>query len=109
MSDSIRLASFFGGVALAITVAGVSAGEIDEQRARELQHLLVQECGSCHGLQLTGGLGPPLTPDALEDRGDIGLKAVILHGVPGTAMPPWKGLLTEEEAEWLVDFLREGL
>ena len=109
MSEYSRSASCMAGLTLVTVMAAVSAGDIDEQRAQELQHLLVQECGSGHGLQLTGGLGPPLTPEALEDRGDTGLKAVILHGVPGTAMPPWKGLLTEDDAEWLVDFLREGL
>ncbi len=30
--------------------------------ARRLEHLLTQDCGACHGLHLTGGLGPPLTP-----------------------------------------------
>ncbi len=88
---------------------GVQAQPVEDKRASELRHLLVQECGSCHGLTMRGGLGPPLTPEALEDRHAIGLKAIILHGVPGTAMPGWKRFLTEEEAAWLVDLLREGL
>ena len=37
-----------------------------------------QDCGSCHGLRLTGGLGPPLTRDVmaaqpLETHPDISL------------------------------------
>lgn len=30
----------------------------DAQRQAQLQHLLEQDCGACHGLHLTGGLGP---------------------------------------------------
>jgi cytochrome c55X len=85
------------------------AAGIDEPRAGELRHLLVQECGSCHGLTMRGGLGPALTPEALADRDDIYLRAVILHGVPGTPMPPWSWKLSEEEADWLVNLLREGV
>jgi cytochrome c55X len=85
------------------------AAGIDEPRAGELRHLLVQECGSCHGLTMRGGLGPALTPEALTDRDDIYLRAVILHGVPGTPMPPWSWKLSEEEADWLVNLLREGV
>lgn len=97
-------------VLLMLLLAGaVQAESIDERRAAELRHLLVQECGSCHGLTMRGGLGPPLTPEALEDRHDIGLEAIILHGVPGTAMPGWDRFLTEDEAAWLVELLREGL
>jgi cytochrome c55X len=28
------------------------------RRQRELIRMVRQDCGSCHGLQLTGGLGP---------------------------------------------------
>jgi cytochrome c55X len=33
----------------------------------------------------------------------------VLYGRPGTAMPPWNGLLTREEAAWLIDRLRDGV
>ena len=85
------------------------ATEVDGKRAAELEHLLVQECGSCHGLEMRGGLGPALTPDALEDRHDDYLRTVILYGVPGTPMPGWDGMLSEKEAQWLMDLMREGL
>jgi len=32
----------------------------------------------------------------------------VLYGRPGTPMPPWRGLLTEQEARWLVEALRSG-
>ena len=35
---------------------------------RQLEHLLLQDCGSCHGLRLTGGLGPAITSEALAGK-----------------------------------------
>lgn len=85
------------------------AGDVSSGRAGELETMLIQDCGSCHGLRMTGGLGTPLTPDALADWPDQGLVATILHGRPGTAMPPWERLLTADDAQWMVDRLREGV
>ena len=38
------------------------------ERQAKLDHLLLQDCGSCHGLRMTGGLGPALTRDALAGK-----------------------------------------
>lgn len=75
----------------------------------ELKRLVIQDCGSCHGLRMTGGLGPALTPEALRDLPRSSLVATVLHGRPGTAMPPWRLILDESEAEWIVDRLLEGI
>lgn len=88
---------------------GDPAGLPDASRQRQLRHLLVQDCGSCHGMRLTGGLGPALTPQALAGKPAVMLRDVILHGRPGTPMPPWKTFLTQREAEWLVQVLVNGL
>lgn len=78
-------------------------------RQRELARFVHQECGFCHGLRLTGGLGSPLTAETMRDRpGDVML-AIILHGIPGTAMPGWKPYLSEQDAQWIVRALQEGL
>lgn len=77
-------------------------------RRRELITLVRQDCGSCHGLTLKGGLGPALLPETLMDKPADSLQASILHGRPGTAMPPWKQFLTEAEAEWIVVNLQKG-
>ena len=81
------------------------AAAMDE---RELVRLVRQDCGSCHGMQLTGGLGHPLTPEALRDKPVDSLVATVVHGRPGTAMPPWKTILSEQDAEWIVRRLIEG-
>ncbi len=82
--------------------------EISSVRQKELVHLVRQDCGSCHGMLLTGGLGLPLTPQALRDKPFEGLVATVYYGRPGTAMPPWRSIITEQEAEWIVRQLMAG-
>lgn len=83
----------------------LAAGEVTAEQAARLEHLVVQDCGSCHGLTRKGGLGSPLTPQALEGAEPESLASIILDGVPGTAMPPWRPLLSEEEALWIANYL----
>ena len=75
------------------------------ERQQELQYLLHQDCGSCHGMRLTGGLGPALTSQALAGKPRELLFASIREGRAGTPMPPWKYLLTDEDISWLVDYM----
>lgn len=70
-----------------------------------LQHLVHQDCGSCHGLTLKGGLGPDLRPESLAHYDPEVLAGVILDGIPGTAMPPWRPLMTPAEAAWIAQYL----
>ncbi|MBW8459381.1 MAG: cytochrome c [Thiobacillus sp.] len=84
------------------------AAEPSEARQKEISHLVRQDCGSCHGMSLAGGLGLPLRPEALHDKPKESLVATILYGRPGTAMPPWNPFLTESEAEWIVEMLLKG-
>lgn len=94
---------------LALASGSAVAAGLDQGRQGELLHLLKQDCGSCHGMTMKGGLGPALTPEALAGKPDEALFATILNGRPGTPMPPWRGLLNEDEILWLVARLREGL
>lgn len=93
-------------VALLAGLAGdTTAPAIPVRRQAELTHMVTQDCGSCHGLTLRGGLGKPITPADLAGRDPEGLTTIILDGLPGTAMPPWRPLLTEAEARWIADYL----
>jgi len=94
--------------ALGALWSGMAGAEVPAARQTELMHLLTQDCGSCHGLMRRGGLGPALTPEALVGKSAVMLREVILHGRPGTPMPPWKGFMNSQEAEWLVQVLLEG-
>ena len=85
-----------------------AAAALDAARQDELLYLLKHDCGSCHGMTRKGGLGPSLLPSVLQGRPKLLLVNTVLDGRPGTPMPPWRGLLTEQEARWLVDMLRQG-
>lgn len=94
--------------ALLLSSAPLAAADIPAARAAELEKLLVHDCGSCHGMTRKGGLGAPLLPEALAAKDPQALADVILDGVPGTPMPPWRPLLSREEALLLVDMLKKG-
>ena len=87
---------------------GAAAGEPPDVRQAELLHMLRHDCGACHGLLLDGGLGPPLTAEALAGVAPAALAQVILEGRPGTPMPAGKALLSPGEARWLVQAVQAG-
>ena len=93
---------------LLMIVAGPVLAEVPAERAAALEHMVIQDCGSCHGLTMKGGLGSPLTVEALAHAEPEGLALIILDGVPGTAMPPWRPLITEDEAMWIANYLKNG-
>lgn len=99
-----RSASF--AVCFAVCAAAAGATEIGAPRAAELERLVIQDCGSCHGLTMKGGLGSPITKDLMRHYDRDVLRDIILDGIPGTAMPPWRPLMSEAEALWIADYLR---
>ncbi len=91
-----------------VTVAAM-ADALPVQRQAELLYLLKHDCGSCHGMRLEGGLGPALSPKRLAPYGIDFLALTILHGRPGTPMPPWRPFISEPEARWLAGQLKQGI
>lgn len=94
-------------LSISIQVAANQAS-INDERAAELTHIVKQDCGSCHGMTLKGGLGVAILPDDLEGKSVEYLTFVILNGRANTAMPPWKAILTPQEAQWIAEQLKEG-
>lgn len=91
---------------LLAAATSTSADTIGAERSNVLLNLLYQDCGSCHGMRLTGGLGPALTPNVMQQRSLDYLISVIRDGRPNTPMPPWKGLLSNAEISWLANYLQ---
>jgi cytochrome c55X len=109
-----RLASLFlalGALTQPVTdaVAGPEVSAPTAARRAEILKMVRQDCGSCHGMTMKGGLGPALTPAAVQSKPADSLTATILHGRPGTAMPPWQDFLSADEAAWIVQQLQQGL
>ncbi len=100
------MCSLLAPTVLALLLTQPCGAEVTPDRAQALEHLVIQDCGSCHGLTLKGGLGRPLTRDALAHADAQGLATIILDGIPGTAMPAWRPLLTMTEALWIADYLK---
>ena len=99
----VRLAA--AALFFASALQAAAAGETPDTKA--LKNLVHQDCGSCHGWTLKGGLGPDLRAKNLEHYDVEALADVILHGIPGTAMPPWHPLISVEAANWIAQYLLE--
>ena len=95
-------------LAVAAPAATAQPATPDAARQAELVRIVRQDCGSCHGMRLTGGLGPALTPQALADKPIDAMAATIVHGRPGTPMPPWRALLSAADAAWIAAQLAHG-
>lgn len=93
---------------LALAQPAESKTELNPARIKQLIHLVRQDCGACHGLTLHGGLGPALTAEALRDKPAESLVATVLNGRGGTPMPPFRTMLADSEAEWIVRQLQAG-
>ena len=96
------------GLAASLFIAPAWCTDIDPDRKSYLTNLVIHDCGSCHGTRLKGGLGPPLTTHALEKYTVEWIELVILNGQNGTAMPPWRDLLSSNDAAWLARALKSG-
>ncbi|HRP27318.1 MAG TPA: cytochrome c, partial [Burkholderiaceae bacterium] len=70
-------------LAAAVLAAGATQAQVSPERQQTLVHIVRQDCGACHGLQLTGGLGPAITRERMADFPYDSLVAVIYHGRPG--------------------------
>jgi len=104
-------AALAAGAACAQPAAPAAAAPAapDAARQQQLVRMVRQDCGSCHGMRLTGGLGPALTREALADKPVGSMAATIFHGRPGTPMPGWRAMLSEAEARWIAERLVQGL
>lgn len=98
-------------ITLALLITGRALAESFSpslERQQTLLNMLKHDCGSCHGLNLNGGLGPALIPEALVDKSNDLLLDTIQEGRKGTAMPPWKKFISKQETVWLIEYLREN-
>ncbi len=103
-----RAAVLVGALGLLGGAIAAQAQTPTPQRERQLVRMVRKDCGSCHGMRLTGGLGPALTPEALADKPVDALAATIFHGRPGTPMPGWRAMLSEADARWIAERLATG-
>jgi mono/diheme cytochrome c family protein len=71
------------------------------------EQVFTQNCSSCHGPDAAGGaLGPTLVSADVGAKDDEFLRETISNGRAGTAMPPWGGILSAQDVEDVISFLR---
>lgn len=66
------------------------------------------KCAACHGANRQGisGFAPTLTSESLAKLSDTEIRNAIVDGRPGTAMPPFKGSLSPEELDALLQLIK---
>lgn len=82
----------------------VNPVKVTEETFEAGKSIYIQRCATCHGIDGKGTI--PSMPDftdheMMENMGEKVMFQKISEGVPGTSMPSWKGILTEEE-RWMV-------
>ena len=95
-----RIAIDLAFVVMAVSGVGIMVDEVTAQtveapssvRVQTLVRMVRQDCGSCHGMLLTGGLGPAITPQALREVPIDSVAATIYHGVAACDLTrlPWR-------------------
>ena len=95
-------------LSLMLTLPVLAASPVSSEREKELRNLMIQDCGSCHGLTLNGGLGPALLPASLQGKSADYVSSGILDRRPASAMPGWRPLISETEARWMARLLLNG-
>ncbi len=104
-----KMLYIFSLLAAQTSFAEMVTTDISSSRQDELRYFIRHDCGSCHGMTLKGGLGPALLPATLAGKPKSFLVTTIMEGRLNTAMPPWKSMLSYNEAAWITDQLQQGL
>jgi glucose/arabinose dehydrogenase len=103
-----HLPSLAAPAVLLAQLALASGLQAQIQRPGKVNETYAENCASCHGEKLEGGLAPSMLDDDWVHGGDDdSLARSIRDGFPESGMPPWSGLLSEEEVRALVIFIRE--
>lgn len=73
--------------------------------------LFAVKCAVCHGANREGtpGLAPALTPEILDPLSAAEVREALAEGRPAKGMPPFKGILSAEEIDALVQFMKNVL
>ena len=89
---------------LTVTALLLLAGlvQASEQPVTKLYQL---HCGECHGANRLGAIGPALLPQNLKRLRKKSAAKVIRESRPAVQMPPFKGILSEEQIESLVELI----
>ena len=99
---------------LALVLPLICFSELNDNQIKQAKAIYDTYCTSCHGEDMDGNgeVAELLEPYprnftkyqfiiAYKDR----FKNSLLNGVAGSAMPPWKGVLSTNQIDLLVDYI----
>lgn len=95
-----------------ILAALLAAGEVaaaDADAVRKGEELFGRSCQQCHNSRGKGGKGPQLVQGAWGPGGantDDTMRQIITHGRPGTQMGAFGAVLSPDEVNQIIAFLR---
>ena len=82
-------------------------GPVGEGDPASGEQIFAQNCASCHGPDAAGGaLGPTLVSAEVAANDDDFYRETIANGRAGTAMPAWGAILSPQEIEDVISWLR---
>lgn len=84
-----------------------AAPAVSKEIMEKGEKIYFDRCAGCHGTLRTGATGPKITPDRTRELGTEALKTTIANGRPGTAMPPWKQFLSEDEINTMALYIQQ--
>jgi mono/diheme cytochrome c family protein len=88
------------------TRTGTPAPVTEADPARGGQ-IFAESCASCHGAGAAGtDVGPSLIADEVVTKDDDALWEIIVHGVTDTMMVPYGGVLSSQDIEDVIAYLR---
>jgi glucose/arabinose dehydrogenase len=89
-------------------VAFATLAAAQEERTGKVADVFAERCSACHGAKLQGGQSKSLLDDEWKYGGDdASLMASIRDGRLDAGMPPFGGMMSEQEIRALVIFIRE--
>ncbi|MEP1445196.1 MAG: PQQ-dependent sugar dehydrogenase [Paraglaciecola sp.] len=96
------------GILLATSALVISLFSVHSHAEERVESLYQNNCKSCHGITLAGGMADSLLNETwLKDGSPESLAHYIRNGVASRGMPAWKETLSEEQIRALVIYISE--
>ena len=96
-------------IILALFLGAVAFGQATVDDPASPAHLYQTHCAGCHGTNMEGAQYAPLRKQDWMYGGDQkAMVRTVMYGISNTDMPPWSRVLSEQQAEALVDYIIES-
>ncbi|RUF08866.1 nitrite reductase [Pseudomonas aeruginosa] len=102
---SVRSVLVRGLLPLTFCVASSVVASAPGGKPIDAERLFQDNCTTCHGADRGGYIAPALN-SAVLNSSETALRSMIMFGIPDTLMPPWLGVLEDEQIRALAHFIK---